>query len=67
MVYGTNAFILVEIELTSPRVMAFSEWRNSDCLRENLDLLDELREKTVVQLAAYQRKIAIYYNTKVRP
>ena len=65
--YGANALIPVEIDLTSPSVMDFSEERNSDCLRENLDLLDELREKAAMQLAVYQRKIVGYYNAKVRP
>ena len=34
---------------------------------ENLDLLDKQREKAVVQLAAYHRKISDYYNEKVHP
>ena len=45
LVYGTNALIPVEVDLNSPQVMAFNEGGNLDCLRENLDLLDELREK----------------------
>ena len=48
LIYGTDAFIPVEIDLTSPRVMAFSEKGNSNCLRENLDMLNELRESSCV-------------------
>ena len=53
LVYATDAHILVEVDLSSPRVMALSEKGNSNCFRENLDLLNELREKIDVQLAAY--------------
>ena len=67
LVYGTDALIPLEVDLVSPRVRAFSEKGNLDCLRENLDLLNELREQAVVQLAAYQRRIASYYNVKVHP
>ena len=45
LVHGVNALIPVEVDLILPRVMAFSKWENSDCLRKNLDLLDELRKK----------------------
>jgi len=57
----------MEVDLSSPRVMAFREENNIDNLRENLDLLDEVREKAVVQLAAYQIKVSSYYNKRVRP
>ena len=67
LVYGVDALILVEVDLISPWVMAFSEEKNSDCLRENLDLLDEQREQAAIQLAAYQRRIASYHNAKVHP
>ena len=65
LVYGTDALIPVEVDLVSHRVRAFNKEGNSDCLKENLDLLDELRERAAVQLAAYQRRIAGYYNAKV--
>ena len=65
LVYGIDALILVEVDLVSPRVRAFSKEGNSDYLKENLDLLDELRERAAVHLVAYQRRIASYYNAKV--
>ena len=61
LVYRTYALIPVEVDLVSPRVRTFREEGNSDCLKENLDLLDELRERAVVQLTAHQRRIAGYY------
>lgn len=60
-----DALIPVEVDLTSPRVMDFNEEGNADRLKENLDLLDNLRENAVVQLATYQRRISHYYNERV--
>ncbi|XP_052176717.1 uncharacterized protein LOC127791027 [Diospyros lotus] len=45
LAYGIDTLIPVEVDLGSPRVMAFREEGNSDRLRENVDLLNELREK----------------------
>ena len=67
MVYGTDALIPVEVDLESPRVQAFQEGENSERLRENLDMIDELRDKAVTQLAAYQRRVSSYYNERVKP
>ena len=44
LVHGVDALIPVEVDLVSPRVMTFSKEENSNYLRDNLDLLDELRE-----------------------
>lgn len=32
----------------------------------NLDLIDEVREKTYSKMATYQHKVAHYFNTKVQ-
>jgi len=34
-------------------------------LKENVDVIDELREKTFIQLEAYQRWVSSYYNERV--
>ena len=67
LVDGIDDLIPVKVDLVLPRVIAFSEEGNSDYLRKNLDLLDELRERAAVQLAAYQRRITGHYNAKVHP
>ena len=36
-------------------------------LRENIDLIDEAREAARVKLVEYQRRMARYYNSRVRP
>ena len=40
---------------------------NDNALRLNLDLLDEKREQVLEHTEGYQRKMARYYNQKVKP
>jgi hypothetical protein len=63
---GTEAFILVEIGLTTLRTTFHKEEENEGQLRLNLHLLDETREKAAQRIALYQGKMARYYNTKVK-
>ncbi|KAL0447819.1 UNVERIFIED_CONTAM: hypothetical protein Slati_1909800 [Sesamum latifolium] len=44
LVYGTEAIIPAELGMPSHRVMNFSEECNENLLRENLDLIEELRK-----------------------
>ncbi|XP_077222112.1 uncharacterized protein LOC143855952 [Tasmannia lanceolata] len=67
LTFGTEAVIPMEIGVPSFHIQHFNEWRNNEGLRTNLDLLDELREDSKLRLAAYQQKIARYYNSKLRP
>ncbi|GAV80972.1 hypothetical protein CFOL_v3_24431 [Cephalotus follicularis] len=59
--------ILVEIEVHSPRVVHFNEANNEEGLRNLLDLVEELRDKTVIRVAAYQQRVNCYYNKRVNP
>ena len=45
--------ILVEVGVTSTRQAVFSEERNEDELRINLDCLDEVREKASSRMEKY--------------
>ena len=66
LVYGTEALIPVEIGLGSLRMAEFNEEANSEALRENLDLIEEHREKACNRLELYHRRIAKYYNSRVK-
>ncbi|KAL0462459.1 UNVERIFIED_CONTAM: hypothetical protein Slati_0133500, partial [Sesamum latifolium] len=57
LVYGTEAIIPAKLGMPSYRVMNFSEECNEDLLRENLDLIEELREK-----ASTHTKIQEYHD-----
>ena len=57
----------VEVGLKSPRIELESVEYNDEALRLNLDLQDEKREKVLKRTEDYQRKMARYYNQKVKP
>ncbi|GKV03027.1 hypothetical protein SLEP1_g15392 [Rubroshorea leprosula] len=67
LAFGTEAVIPIEIGVPSFRVTHFDERRNGQLLRENLDLLDDLREEARLRTLVYKQKIANFYNKRVRP
>ena len=40
--------------------------KNFEALRENMDLIKEQRDYVAMRMAAYHRRIASYYNSRVR-
>ncbi|GKV11566.1 hypothetical protein SLEP1_g22814 [Rubroshorea leprosula] len=67
LAFGTEAVIPVEIGVPSFRVTHFDEGRNGQLLRENLDLLAEVREEARLRTLVYKQKLANFYNKQVRP
>jgi len=65
LVYDMKALIPIEADLKSPRVIAFQVGGNSNQLRKNLDIMDELKEKETIRLATYQRRVSSNYNKRV--
>ncbi|GAV88991.1 hypothetical protein CFOL_v3_32412 [Cephalotus follicularis] len=59
--------IPIEIGVQLPRVVHFSEENNEKGLRNILDLVEELRDKAAIKVAAYQHRVSRYYNKKVNP
>ncbi|GAV73874.1 hypothetical protein CFOL_v3_17357 [Cephalotus follicularis] len=59
--------IPVEIGVHSPRVVHFNEANNEEGLRNLLDLVEELRDKESIKVAAYQQRVSRYYNKRVNP
>ena len=66
LTYGTEAVIPVEVGVASTKRTTFSEEGNDDKLRVNLDCLDKVRDKASSRMAEYQRKMAKYYNKRVK-
>ena len=54
LTYGTEAVILVEVGLTSLRREFFDEQDNDDHLKQNLDLVDEVRDQVAQRMAKYK-------------
>ncbi|GKU85393.1 hypothetical protein SLEP1_g72 [Rubroshorea leprosula] len=67
LAFGTEAVIPVEMGVPSLRVTHFNATRNEQLLRENLDVLDEVREEARLRTLAYKQKLANSYNRRVRP
>ncbi|XP_077228402.1 uncharacterized protein LOC143861359 [Tasmannia lanceolata] len=62
--FGTEAVIPVDIGAPSPRITSFNEQLNSDELRANLDLLEEIREESRIRVAAYKQRVSNYHDSK---
>ncbi|KAL0457908.1 UNVERIFIED_CONTAM: hypothetical protein Slati_0418000 [Sesamum latifolium] len=67
LVYGTEAIIPAELGMPSHRVMNFSEECNENLLRENLDLIEELKEKAFLRAQRYKNIMISSYNRRVKP
>ena len=69
MTYGAEAVIPLEIGFPTTRTSSFNPKDNDEQLTRNLDLIEEKREDTIVQLAYYQQKLKQGYdaNVKLRP
>ncbi|KAL0454672.1 UNVERIFIED_CONTAM: hypothetical protein Slati_0806400 [Sesamum latifolium] len=66
LVYGSEAIILAELGVPSHRIMHFSENHNNELLKENLDLLEELREKAFIRVQRYKNIMINAYNRRVK-
>ena len=57
MTYGAEAVIFLETGFSMLRTSSFTPCNNDGLLGKSLDLVDERRENTMVQLAYYQHKL----------
>ena len=66
MTYGAEAVIPLENGFPTMRSSAFTSDGNNELLKRNLDLIEERRENTRVQLAYYQHKLKQSYDLSVK-
>ncbi|KAL0455735.1 UNVERIFIED_CONTAM: hypothetical protein Slati_0912700 [Sesamum latifolium] len=66
LVYGTEVIIPAELGIPSHRIMHFSENHNNELLKENLDLLEELRKKAFLRVQRYKNIMINAYNRRVK-
>ena len=66
LTYGANAVIPAEVGLTSYRVESYSEDKNEEAMRLQLDLVDEVRATAEQRLVRYQNLMSKHYNSNVR-
>ena len=69
MTYRVEAVIPLETGFPTLRMSSFTPNNNDELLGKSLDLIEERRENTIVQLAYYQHKVKQGYdaNVKLRP
>ena len=67
MTYGAEAVIPLEVNFPTQRTTAFCPSSNNGLLEKSLDLIEERRERAMVQLAHYQQKLKQGYDAKVKP
>ncbi|KAK3021856.1 hypothetical protein RJ639_047864 [Escallonia herrerae] len=66
LAFGTEALIPLKIGLPSVRLITFNPDTNDGGLQGNLDLLGEKRDQATMHLAAYQHKVAKFFDKQVQ-
>ncbi|GKV04724.1 hypothetical protein SLEP1_g16838 [Rubroshorea leprosula] len=66
LAYGAEVVIPVEVGLPSARSDCHDDHNNGQLLRENLDLVEEVRELARIRNMAHQSRVAKFYNKRVR-
>ena len=69
MTYGAKAIIPLVANFPTLRTSSFTPSSNDELQGKSLDLIDERREKAMIQLAYYHQKLKQGYdaNVKLRP
>jgi hypothetical protein len=67
MVYGADAMIPAEVNPPSSRRETTTAQENNEALQENLDLIQEVRDKTHFREFATKQRVGRKYNTRAIP
>ena len=66
LTFGIEVVIPVEVRLLTLRTENFVEEGNSELLRKNIDMIEKARDKARQRVAAYQQRVARYYNSRAK-
>ncbi|XP_057972663.1 uncharacterized protein LOC131160798 [Malania oleifera] len=66
LVFGAEAVIPAEVGIPSWRRQHFNEQANNEELSSKIDLLEERQDQASLRVAAYQQRVAKYYNNRVK-
>lgn len=67
LAFGLEAVVPVEIGLPTARTKVFDATSNNEELCLNLDLLEERRKTSQLELVEYQCRVKRHYDARVRP
>ena len=66
MTYGAKAVIPLETSFPTLRMSTFTPSNNDELLGKSLDLIEERREKAMIQLTYYHQKLQQGYDANVK-
>ena len=66
MTYGAEAVIPLETSFPMLRMSTFTPSNNDELLGKSLDLIEERREKVMIQLAYYHQKLKQGYDANIK-
>lgn len=66
LAFGIEVVILVKIRMATHRTENFFSKKNEEDIKNNLDLLEERKDKAALQTVAYKQKMTKYYNSWVK-
>ena len=66
LTYGSEAVILAKVHMANHRVMMYQEKDNTEQLRLNLDLINEVRTDADERIAKYKNLMARQYDAMVK-
>ena len=66
MAYGVEVVIPIETSFPTLRTSTFTPSNNDELLGKSLDLIEEKREKAMIQLAYYHQKLKQEYDANVK-
>jgi transposase InsO family protein len=67
LVHGAEVVLLVEVTHEAPRVTAYDEVTLIEVLQDDVDALDEARDKALERAMQYQQSLRNYHSSRVRP
>jgi hypothetical protein len=67
LVHGAEAVLQVEVTHEAPRVTAYDEATSTEALQDDVDALDEARDKALERATQYQQSLRNYHSSRVRP
>jgi transposase InsO family protein len=67
LVHGAEVVLPVEVTHEAPRVTADDEVTSTEALQDDIDALDEARDKALERATQYQQSLRNYHSSRVRP
>ncbi|GJW32381.1 reverse transcriptase domain-containing protein [Tanacetum coccineum] len=67
LVCGSEAVVPIKISMETKRIKEFKARQNEKKHKEDLDILEEIREIASIKEAYYKQKLEGYYNKRVQP